>query len=1156
VDRLPPDAALERLLVRLWRFTGEGDPRSLVDDNALVDAQAVFKASVEADQVTGKIVVLDRKGATVVAMAHWYRYIALPKGLCEYDLIESQVLLRLLGCADIDELAMDFRIEAQGGPVGSIGLDSLDAAVKWAHNAVARFDAAGDRAAVDEAMGHLRARIAVFDGVEPRLPPLLDALGPLLVRKFIAEPARLSWIEEAVAVARRSVELTSADDPSLDDRRQILGVVLGRHATATGRLSPPQEALDLLRQLVACTPQDHPRQAGRLTELGRLLLHAARPDSAFDAALNAEAISLLSRALATGDHSERVDRLVLYAEALIQRGHVQPAMLPEAIAAQREVTDSLPAQHRDRGAHLGRLGNLLVFAARQGNSRQSLNEAITLLRSAVKTSQPSQRGPILLAMSAALNGRYEHTGDPSDLDQALSAARESVDLAPVDDPDSLEGKASLAAALLRRFEHLHGRSDLAEALPLLREVASGTASGDPQMLPRLANLAVALSWSAEQYGVSADLDEAFQIYDRVLPGLTENPRADLLSSFAVALAKRGRPKDLDDAVESLREAVELTPDGHPRRPIRLANLGTTLQVRAERHNDSTALNEAVLLYRQALARLDPDHPDRAWLSGDLGQALVRRFARTHHPKDRTDAIEALRASVGHLPAPAAIRGRAALVLGRFGADTGDADTALAGFGGAVDLLPTLAWRGNTRADQEHLLGQWRTLANDAAAWAIAAGETERAVDLVERGRYVLWSQELELRAELSRLKAAAPELHERLTEVRDRLLTESSTRSDRTGNSGSVALLREWEGLVDRARTIPGFEGLGRLPEVPELTRTLGDGTAVIINVSRYRCDALLVRVSGVTSVTLPGLTDEEVTERAHMFLGALMRLDARPALGEKVQLLELLRETLDWLWSVAAKPVLDELELSGGQGSRVWWSPTGLLSVLPVHAAGAFDGTAGASVLDRVVSSYAGSLRVLAHARRRGPGPALEHSVLMVAVPEAGDLPVLHGVTDEIDAIGRLIPGSSAVIAGASASKANVLSALLEYQVVHFACHATQDPVNPGDGGIILHDGKLGFEAIAAAPGGAELAFLSACRTGLGAIDVPDEALHVVAGFQVAGFRHVIGTCGRSRTIRLRSSPKWPTRVWSTARDWTRIGQRWPCMRQSGGCAPVIVTT
>jgi CHAT domain-containing protein len=59
-----------------------------------------------------------------------------------------------------------------------------------------------------------------------------------------------------------------------------------------------------------------------------------------------------------------------------------------------------------------------------------------------------------------------------------------------------------------------------------------------------------------------------------------------------------------------------------------------------------------------------------------------------------------------------------------------------------------------------------------------------------------------------------------------------------------------------------------------------------------------------------------------------------------------------------------------------------------------------------------------------------------------------------------------------------------------------------------MLRDGVLSIPRIAGEDmQRAELAFLSACQTALGGVRLLDESVHLSAAFQLAGYRHVIGT-------------------------------------------------
>ena len=79
----------------------------------------------------------------------------------------------------------------------------------------------------------------------------------------------------------------------------------------------------------------------------------------------------------------------------------------------------------------------------------------------------------------------------------------------------------------------------------------------------------------------------------------------------------------------------------------------------------------------------------------------------------------------------------------------------------------------------------------------------------------------------------------------------------------------------------------------------------------------------------------------------------------------------LEWLWDVAVKPVLDELGFTQTPSydetwPRVWWVGSGLLNILPIHASGYHDSTPPQTALDRVISSYAPTVKSLAYARER----------------------------------------------------------------------------------------------------------------------------------------------------------------------------------------------
>src|SRR5437016_4796016 len=74
----------------------------------------------------------------------------------------------------------------------------------------------------------------------------------------------------------------------------------------------------------------------------------------------------------------------------------------------------------------------------------------------------------------------------------------------------------------------------------------------------------------------------------------------------------------------------------------------------------------------------------------------------------------------------------------------------------------------------------------------------------------------------------------------------------------------------------------------------------------------------------------------------------------------------LKWLWTVAVGPILHELGFTAPPDQnevwpRVWWVRTGLLSVLPIHAAGYHDLGPSNAAIDRVICSYSPTVKDLA---------------------------------------------------------------------------------------------------------------------------------------------------------------------------------------------------
>lgn len=202
----------------------------------------------------------------------------------------------------------------------------------------------------------------------------------------------------------------------------------------------------------------------------------------------------------------------------------------------------------------------------------------------------------------------------------------------------------------------------------------------------------------------------------------------------------------------------------------------------------------------------------------------------------------------------------------------------------------------------------------------------------------------------------------------------------------------------------------------------------------------------------------------------------------------------------------------------RVWWIGTGLASSFPFHAAGNHLTEPNESTISRVLSSYTPSLGALLYTRNREPlSDQMAHcpkllTVSMATTPGADDL---DGVFAETVAVAETIGNYVHAECLSQPDTDTVKSRLSDCHIAHFACHGVSEPRDPSQSGLLPQTVGSSPEQDRLTVGSlyeidcsqGQIAYLSACSTAENRSKwLVDEVLHVVSGFQVAGFRNVIG--------------------------------------------------
>lgn len=782
--------------------------------------------------------------------------------------------------------------------------------------------------------------------------------------------------------------------------------------------------------------------------------------------------------------------------------------LRAAVSYARRASDAAPPNDPTRGVCLANLCSAMNVWWKYTSDPSTLDETVLAGRSAVKAISPDDPHywSAQSTLSLALRSSYERSGDIALLDEAISTARSAARFTPDGNPKQAGLAANLAGLLQARYDVTGELSALDEAISAARQAASATPAPHPDGPMYRSVLSVALKRRFERTADPNNLSEAVSAARESLADAPErHPNRPLyMVNLAAALKTsfhdtRHLPA-LDEAISLLRIALAEVADDHLHRGFMMSNLANALRARFELFAEIEDPDEAIALGREAVSSLAQGHPQRAKLSYNFAMGLMAKYELTHEDSLLTQCLLTLETTASDRTAEFAVRVDAAEQWGRIASNTGRLDQAALGFAAAVHLLPRLVSRNLEISDSEHWLSRFSGIASDAAACMIEVGRIEQALELLEMGRAVLLSQAIDGRRDLTELREHSQELADRYEWLCIQLDTEPA-ESEPADQRREMA--DELDAVIDRIRSLPGLDHFLLAPTASALIEQATEGPLVVINVSRYRCDALIVTTEGVQLQPLPALSEHELLECLEDLLHALNVDRPSPVREAQKRAERTIRDVLAWLSDTITSPILNALELKSNRSpARLWWIPTGLLSFFPLHAAG--------STPDQVVSSYAPTIRSLAHARSARSSASGEPQVLVVAMSTTPGEQPLSGAPAEAKIVSSRMPATK-VLTGEAATRDAVLAAMAESTWAHFACHGANDSDSPSDSHLLTYDHQRNPLTVRAVSRvrlqQAGFAYLSACHTAASSTELADEVIHVASAFHLAGYRHVIGT-------------------------------------------------
>jgi tetratricopeptide (TPR) repeat protein len=490
------------------------------------------------------------------------------------------------------------------------------------------------------------------------------------------------------------------------------------------------------------------------------------------------------------------------------------AQLDRSIQELREVLEDGTGDLPFRAAYRANLGVALQSRYQALGNTSDLEESVTCARACVEEKRPGlARIKDVANLAMVLDDWFLVTGDVEDLDESIRMHREACRLCrePQDRTRSrlraslgnLSGIDSLstqnhavttevlrhtASALHTRFVYFRLIDDLDASIEMARDAIDITftfhyarqVGWKEYGRIRALNLSEFAALLQERFDLTGDEKDLNRAIDCLEEARAKMPRGDApialaTMRLAAALGTRGSRRqseaDMKSALTMLAQAVneaERMPTLSP--ALRMTEADILLD-RAQFTGSLADLDRAAELLETVAGQSDSSSPHLCSVLINLAKALEQRagiYGTQELGPLRRRATLAWQAAADLPAAPVRRQLEAACGWGRRAmADTPGSETAAQAYARAVELLPVVAWRGLDRTSQERVLKDaGEAVAADAAAAQLAAGHPDRALELLELGRGVLWSQTLDIRTDLQAIEAADCELARELTRVR------------------------------------------------------------------------------------------------------------------------------------------------------------------------------------------------------------------------------------------------------------------------------------------------------------------------------------------------------------------------------------------------------
>jgi len=284
------------------------------------------------------------------------------------------------------------------------------------------------------------------------------------------------------------------------------------------------------------------------------------------------------------------------------------------------------------------------------------------------------------------------------------------------------------------------------------------------------------------------------------------------------------------------------------------------------------------------------------------------------------------------------------------ADRNQHCSAIDAYEAAIQALPQVAALSlDVASRQDSMTAGTDGLARDAARCAICSGHIDKAIELLEAGRSIFWSQVLSLCSPFDQLHKIAPELADKLRNIATKLEIGShrDVFSEILDNRKKLSIEKEaarlnrlneeWAQSIHKVRKLSGFEDFLRPSRLSSLKATASEHPVVILIANDDESHCLIMTSTIIHHIPLPNLGTPKLKALADIIWIAVSQSPISRLLIDQTQdiIIKLLGEergmrvrsntqlrssddmfkfVLRVLWDELVKPVINFLDIKVGQ--------------------------------------------------------------------------------------------------------------------------------------------------------------------------------------------------------------------------------------------------